>query len=85
MEGVSVREQMTAEMSQGGVYRWGGPVFGIPLHPVDYRGSFFTSGWNTGTTTDEDTGISLDIDTVIYSVICFPYRRGSQCKYGSII
>ena len=67
MEGVSVREQMTAEMSQGGVYRWGGPVFGIPLHPVDYRGSFFTSGWNTGTTTDEDTGISLDIDTVIYS------------------
>src|SRR5699024_8295185 len=24
MEGGSVREQMTAEMSQGGVYRWGG-------------------------------------------------------------
>ncbi len=27
MEGVSVREQMTAEMSQGGVYRWGASVW----------------------------------------------------------
>ena len=30
MEGVSVREQMTAEMSQGGVYRWGGASVWYP-------------------------------------------------------